>query len=344
MSNEMTQDGSSSKELEKLEKKLKKAEEKMKKAEEKMRIAREEYERTQVEDRSAAQGVNQQGEVKDKSKSSKKDKKRKRDINNPQIVESQLEHESKVEEQVQGEEVETEDKRVVQENGESSKPSKKSKKDKKSKLQNDNKVQNVNAAGNDTESPSAAAAAAAAAPSDIFNDSSLSDQAKKNIYYAYLHKSSHDSEGKFISQQTENEKDGEKSTNWKFSKAKQNWLIRNIFSSDEIPDRYVELVLGYLKTVQGSSRANMVESAKKIITPPSADTSTTTTVAAAAAEPTSSTTEIPSESTEQREQVVNDVVQEDTDRVEQTIVPKEQDQSKLIRAEKLLKTMETESS
>ncbi|AFR94832.1 nucleolar protein [Cryptococcus neoformans C23] len=90
----------------------------------------------------------------------------------------------------------------------------------------------------------------------IFTDSSLSDQAKKNIFYAHL----------FTLSQSPSP--APNTPSWKFSKAKQNWLMRNIFSDIEVPETYFEVVLGYLKTTHGHSRNTLIEQAKKILEPP----------------------------------------------------------------------------
>ncbi|KAF8974628.1 hypothetical protein BDZ97DRAFT_1911792 [Flammula alnicola] len=47
---------------------------------------------------------------------------------------------------------------------------------------------------------------------------------------------------------------------WKFNKARQNWLIRNIWTPEAISDTYFPLVLKYLTTVQGGSREKLKES------------------------------------------------------------------------------------
>lgn len=41
---------------------------------------------------------------------------------------------------------------------------------------------------------------------------------------------------------------------WKFNKARQGWLLRNLWSSEEIPNDHVATVVGYLKTVMGGVR------------------------------------------------------------------------------------------
>nr|XP_019004039.1 uncharacterized protein I203_03197 [Kwoniella mangroviensis CBS 8507]OCF67500.1 hypothetical protein I203_03197 [Kwoniella mangroviensis CBS 8507] len=233
-----TSTSQSSKDLEKLEKKLKKAEEKMKKAEEKMRIAKEEYEKAQAQ--TLAQRQAQEKSSTKNEKKEKKDKKRKRDTD-----EVEQEQEPQAEQQsVEVEQVDETSKIVeLQQDGDGERIEKKSKREKKDKKDKKKK----------TKLEKALEAEATA-------EKNSSDHAKIDIYYAHLYS---------ISRQpgVEGELEG---VNWKFSKAKQNWLIRNIFSADEIPDKYVELVLNYLKTIQGLSKTNVIESANKIINPPAA--------------------------------------------------------------------------
>ncbi|OCF57063.1 hypothetical protein L486_05922 [Kwoniella mangroviensis CBS 10435] len=255
-----TSTSQSSKHLEKLEKKLKKAEEKMKKAEEKMRIAKEEYEKAQAQ--TLAQRQAQEKSSTKNEKKEKKDKKRKRDTD-----EVEQEQEPQAEQQsVEVEQVDETSKIVEQQqdgDGEriekKSKREKKDNKDKKKKTKLE-KALEAEATAENNSSDHAKIGEEEGGAKGIFEDGSLSDQAKKNIYYAHLYS---------ISRQpgVEGELEG---VNWKFSKAKQNWLIRNIFSADEIPDKYVELVLNYLKTIQGLSKTNVIESANKIINPPAA--------------------------------------------------------------------------
>ncbi|KAG6837992.1 hypothetical protein H0H93_008386 [Arthromyces matolae] len=49
---------------------------------------------------------------------------------------------------------------------------------------------------------------------------------------------------------------------WKFNKARQNWLIRNIWSSHLIPDTHLALVYGYLAKVQGGVRESLLLSCR----------------------------------------------------------------------------------
>ncbi|KAF7313597.1 DNA helicase [Mycena chlorophos] len=69
---------------------------------------------------------------------------------------------------------------------------------------------------------------------DPRDDSTLSDVASKALCYAFLQ--------------------FRKPAKWKFSKAQQNWMIRNYFSSTSIPDIYVPLAARYLSRVQGGAR------------------------------------------------------------------------------------------
>ncbi|KAI0040705.1 hypothetical protein FA95DRAFT_1611591 [Auriscalpium vulgare] len=77
---------------------------------------------------------------------------------------------------------------------------------------------------------------------DPVEDESLSDQARKSLSYAHLR--------------------AVDPANWKFNKARQNWLVRNIWSEVSIPDKYVGLVTGYFTDVQGAVREKLVKSAE----------------------------------------------------------------------------------
>ncbi|WWC96291.1 hypothetical protein V866_003158 [Kwoniella sp. B9012] len=294
---ETTSSSMSSKDLEKLEKKFKKAEEKMKKAEEKMRVAKEEYEKAQAQAQSqtlAQKQVQEEAPTKGEKKE-KKDKKRKRDKDEVE-QEPNAEHQSVEVEQVDG----TSKIEEQQQDGDGEKAEKKSKKEKKDKKDKKKKTKlekalEAEATSENNSSNHAKSVEEEGGAKGIFEDGSLSDQAKKNIYYAHLYS---------ISRQpgVEGKTDG---VNWKFSKAKQNWLIRNIFSSEEIPDKYVELVLDYLKTIQGLSKTNLIQSANKIINPPAAPAVTgDVQVEGEAKRDEDTTQEQEKKDTEQAEQVV----------------------------------------
>ncbi|EKM80471.1 hypothetical protein AGABI1DRAFT_106643 [Agaricus bisporus var. burnettii JB137-S8] len=50
--------------------------------------------------------------------------------------------------------------------------------------------------------------------------------------------------------------------NWKFNKAKQNWLVRNLWNFQSIPEKYENLVVKYLSAVQGNTRENILKICK----------------------------------------------------------------------------------
>ncbi|KAF8138257.1 hypothetical protein EV363DRAFT_1313517 [Boletus edulis] len=41
---------------------------------------------------------------------------------------------------------------------------------------------------------------------------------------------------------------------WKFNKARQNWLLRNVWSEQAVPENYIPLVIGYLAGISGGAR------------------------------------------------------------------------------------------
>ncbi|KAI0772642.1 hypothetical protein BC629DRAFT_1529151 [Irpex lacteus] len=80
---------------------------------------------------------------------------------------------------------------------------------------------------------------------DPSSDELLSEQANKALSYAYAQVDTPSS--------------------WKFNKARQNWLIRNVLSEEAIPDDYVPLVNRYLSGVQGGAREALVKSCQAVI-------------------------------------------------------------------------------
>ncbi|KAL7423070.1 hypothetical protein Q5752_002369 [Cryptotrichosporon argae] len=114
-----------------------------------------------------------------------------------------------------------------------SKP-KKSKKAKKDKTVKEDKKAAAAAAALEEAAPEAA-------PST--EEGGLSEQAQKGVEYARAFA-------------------GRAAGGWKFNKARQNWLMRNLWT-DEIPDEHVGLVVDYLKTMQGASKAALVAVAQK---------------------------------------------------------------------------------
>jgi WKF domain len=49
---------------------------------------------------------------------------------------------------------------------------------------------------------------------------------------------------------------------WKFKKKHQNWIMRHLYS---FPWKSDDLVILYLKTVQGQARKRLIEGAKEVI-------------------------------------------------------------------------------
>ncbi|AMD20013.1 HCL138Cp [Eremothecium sinecaudum] len=55
---------------------------------------------------------------------------------------------------------------------------------------------------------------------------------------------------------------------WKFSKQKQNWLLKNLFNMEAIPQEYDVLLIEYVRSLIGHARAIVIERCKKIIAKP----------------------------------------------------------------------------
>ncbi|PBL02298.1 hypothetical protein ARMGADRAFT_1057751 [Armillaria gallica] len=81
---------------------------------------------------------------------------------------------------------------------------------------------------------------------DPSEDSSLSEQARRALEYAFtqFHRPKH----------------------WKFHKARQNWLIRNVWSPGAVPDAHMPLLSKYLAGVQGGVRENLVKTCRSHVT------------------------------------------------------------------------------
>ncbi|CAL9734944.1 hypothetical protein MOSE0_G03290 [Monosporozyma servazzii] len=52
---------------------------------------------------------------------------------------------------------------------------------------------------------------------------------------------------------------------WKFSKQKQNWLIKNFLNLDEIPSHYDDLLISYFQDIQGRSRSELLDKARALL-------------------------------------------------------------------------------
>ncbi|KZT72670.1 hypothetical protein DAEQUDRAFT_595102 [Daedalea quercina L-15889] len=76
-------------------------------------------------------------------------------------------------------------------------------------------------------------------------DEGLSEQACKALQYAF------------------NQVDDPGS--WKFNKARQNWLVRNLWSQQAIPDAYMPLLTQYLAGVKGGVREALVKTCRDVL-------------------------------------------------------------------------------
>ncbi|KAF5370143.1 hypothetical protein D9758_001288 [Tetrapyrgos nigripes] len=83
---------------------------------------------------------------------------------------------------------------------------------------------------------------------DPSEDSLLSEQARKALEYAFTQ--------------------FRRPKKWKFNKARQNWLIRNVWSPAKIPESQMPLVLQYLANVQGGTRENLVKTCQQLLESP----------------------------------------------------------------------------
>lgn len=83
---------------------------------------------------------------------------------------------------------------------------------------------------------------------DPREDTALSNQASKGLEYAFLQ--------------------FHRPYKWKFNKARQNWIIRNVWSAENVPEMYLPLVTKYLTNVQGGSRTKLIETCQSILDRP----------------------------------------------------------------------------
>jgi len=56
---------------------------------------------------------------------------------------------------------------------------------------------------------------------------------------------------------------------WKFNKASQNWMVKNFWIPDALPEKYVPIVVGYLAGCEGGIRAKLADDCKKLSQAPS---------------------------------------------------------------------------
>ncbi|KAK4685209.1 hypothetical protein P7C73_g4946, partial [Tremellales sp. Uapishka_1] len=162
----------------------------------------------------------------------------------------------------------------------------------------------------------------------IFGDAELSDQAKKGIHYAHLYALS------------QADPPPEPKV-WKFSKPKQGWLMRNIWNDVEIPEKYTELVMAYLKTIQGGGRAALIETAREYSTAEAVPESNPATAAVSAAEVAPEASTKPEETQEAVEKAKGTEVEVKNDNVVEEQRKREVRKS---RGERLLALLEPSQS
>ncbi|PCH41374.1 hypothetical protein WOLCODRAFT_163035 [Wolfiporia cocos MD-104 SS10] len=83
---------------------------------------------------------------------------------------------------------------------------------------------------------------------DPSEDESLSEQACKALSYAFTQ--------------------FDDPSKWKFNKARQNWLIRNVWSSTAIPDTYMPLLTRYFTGVKGGVRDALIKTCQDAVSAP----------------------------------------------------------------------------
>ncbi|EIW82542.1 hypothetical protein CONPUDRAFT_72745 [Coniophora puteana RWD-64-598 SS2] len=82
---------------------------------------------------------------------------------------------------------------------------------------------------------------------DPLEDSSLSDQSQKGLVYAYQRAA--------------------ESSDWKFNKARQNWLTRNLWSEEMVPEKYFPLVIRYLADTRGGACDALIQNCNRYLPP-----------------------------------------------------------------------------
>ncbi|KAF4619361.1 hypothetical protein D9613_005544 [Agrocybe pediades] len=91
--------------------------------------------------------------------------------------------------------------------------------------------------------------------SDPREDASLNAQARKALEYVFTQFN--------------------KPKKWKFHKARQNWVIRNVWQPESLSDTYFPLAVKYLCNVQGGSREKLIETCQNYLKPTPAEESKT---------------------------------------------------------------------
>ncbi|CAE6457369.1 unnamed protein product [Rhizoctonia solani] len=84
-------------------------------------------------------------------------------------------------------------------------------------------------------------------------DKTLSDLTQRGLAYAYQYT-------QHVSLTSDSERAAKQA--WKFNKARQNWLLRNITDPTVIPDSYLPISLIYINSIQGGARNELRKTCK----------------------------------------------------------------------------------
>ncbi|KAH7344945.1 hypothetical protein B0J17DRAFT_712574 [Rhizoctonia solani] len=84
-------------------------------------------------------------------------------------------------------------------------------------------------------------------------DETLSDLTQRGLAYAYQY-------AQHVSLTSDSERAAKQA--WKFNKARQNWLLRNITDPTIIPDSYLPISLIYVNSIQGGARNGLRKTCK----------------------------------------------------------------------------------
>ncbi|KAF8531508.1 hypothetical protein JB92DRAFT_2850658 [Gautieria morchelliformis] len=93
---------------------------------------------------------------------------------------------------------------------------------------------------------------------DPTKDAALTAPALKALSYVHTHVSSPDS--------------------WKFSKARQNWVVRNLWDDKAIPDMYFPSCVKYVANIRGNTRDMLTKSSQSVLDDVSENTANSDTV------------------------------------------------------------------
>lgn len=82
---------------------------------------------------------------------------------------------------------------------------------------------------------------------DPVKDETLNEQSQKGLAYAHSYATSSD---------------------WKFNKARQNWLMKHVYDPAVVPDEYLRMVFHYLKSIKGQALEHLRKTSQSIVDSP----------------------------------------------------------------------------